>query len=183
MTAPQEIKTARLLLRPLETGDLPEMAHLAGAREIAATTVRIPHPNTPADAENFLALATEEFREGSSCVFAICVAPGRQLCGAIGLQIAPAHRHAELGYWIGVPYWGRGYATEAARAVVAFGFETLGLHRIYAHHFAGNDPSGRVLLKIGMKYEGKFREHVRKWDRFIDVENYGVLESEFRSEE
>ncbi len=181
VTAPHEIKTARLVLRPLDAGDLPALVRLAGAREIAATTVRIPHPYTEEDARYFLALAAEEFRAGSSAVFAICISPGRELSGAIGLHFEPAHRHAELGYWMGVPYWGKGYTTEAARAVVAFGFETLGLHRIYAHHFAGNDASGRILQKIGMRYEGRFREHVRKWDSFIDVENYALLEIEYRA--
>jgi RimJ/RimL family protein N-acetyltransferase len=86
-----------------------------------------------------------------------------------------------LGYWIGVPYWGKGYATEAANAVVEFGFGTLHLNRIFAHHFAGNTGSGKVLEKIGMRHEGQFRQHIRKWDKFIDIENYGLLAEEYRS--
>ena len=94
-----------------------------------------------------------------------------------------AHRRAELGYWLGVPFWGKDYVTEAARAAVAFGFETLGLNRIYAHHFAGNTASGRVLEKIGMRHEGRSRQHIQKWDQFVDIENYGVLAEEFRRSE
>jgi RimJ/RimL family protein N-acetyltransferase len=101
----------------------------------------------------------------------------------VGLAISDEHRHAELGYWIGVPFWGRGYATEAARAAVAFGFETLRLKRIYAHHFAGNTGSQRVLEKIGLRHEGRFRKHIQKWDQMIDIENYGMLAEEFRSGE
>lgn len=179
MTAPHELKTARLLLRPLEQTDIPAIVRLAGAREIASMTANIPHPYTEQDARDFLARASEEFRAGRSVSFAICVSPARELCGGMGLNITPAHRHAELGYWIGVPFWRNGYATEAARAVAAFGFETLALHRIYAFHFAGNAASGRVLEKIGMSREGRSREHVKKWDRFIDLENYGLLKSEF----
>jgi ribosomal-protein-alanine N-acetyltransferase len=181
MTAPQELTTARLLLRPLEQGDTPAIVRLAGAREIGSMTANIPHPYTEQDARAFLARASEEFRSGLSVSFAICVSPARELCGAVGLNIAPAHQRAELGYWIGVPFWGKGYATEAARAVVAFGFRTLGLHRIFAFHFAENAASGRVLEKIGMRHEGRLREHVKKWDRFIDLENYGLLKSEFRA--
>ena len=59
----------------------------------------------------------------------------------------------------------------------------LGLHRIYAHHFAGNTASQRVLEKIGMRHEGRSRQHIRKWDQFVDVENYGLLAEEFRGGE
>jgi RimJ/RimL family protein N-acetyltransferase len=101
----------------------------------------------------------------------------------VGLHIAEAHRRAELGYWIGVPFWGRGYATEAARAAVAFGFETLRLNRIYAHYFAGNTASQRVLEKIGMRHEGRSRQHIQKWDHFVDLENYALLAEDFREGE
>jgi ribosomal-protein-alanine N-acetyltransferase len=177
MTAPQELRTPRLLLRSLERRDIPAIVRLAGAREIAATTANIPHPYTEDDARSFLAHAHDEFRAGSSATFAI--SPDGELCGAVGLVITPAHERAELGYWIGVPYWGQGFATEAASAVMAFGFETLRLNRIYASHFAGNVASQRVLEKIGMRHEGPARQHIRKWNRFVDLENYGLLESEF----
>jgi ribosomal-protein-alanine N-acetyltransferase len=183
MTAPQELRTARLLLRSFEREDVPAIVRFAGANEIAATTVNIPHPYAEDDAHSFVAKAIEDFRAGRSVSFAISISPGRELCGAVGLHIAEAHRHAELGYWIGVPFWGRGYATEAANAAVAFGFETLCLHRIYAHHFAGNTASQHVLEKIGMRHEGRSRHHIQKWNQFIDTENYGLLAEEFREGE
>jgi RimJ/RimL family protein N-acetyltransferase len=181
MTAHQELRTARLLLRSLEREDVPALVRMAGAKEIAATTLNIPHPYAEADALTFLAKANEDFRAGRSASFGISIPPGRELCGGVGLTLADAHKHAELGYWIGVPFWGKGYATEAAAAVVEFGFGTLRLNRIFAHHFAGNAGSQRVLEKIGMRHEGQFRQHIRKWDQFIDIENYGVLAEEFRS--
>jgi ribosomal-protein-alanine N-acetyltransferase len=181
MTAPEELRTARLLLRSLEREDVPAMVQLAGENEIAATTLNIPHPYAEHDALSFLAKANEDFRAGRSVSFAISISPGRELRGAIGLTLADMHKHAELGYWIGVQFWGRGYATEAASAVVEFGFGTLHLHRICAHHFAGNTASRRVLEKIGMRHEGRFRQHIRKQDQFIDIENYGVLAEEFRN--
>jgi ribosomal-protein-alanine N-acetyltransferase len=181
MTAPEELRTARLLLRSLEREDVPAMVQLAGENEIAATTLNIPHPYAEHDALNFLEKANEDFRAGRSVSFAISISPGRELRGAIGLTLADMHKHAELGYWIGVQFWGRGYATEAASAVVEFGFGTLHLHRICAHHFAGNTASRRVLEKIGMRHEGRFRQHIRKQDQFIDIENYGVLVEEFRN--
>jgi ribosomal-protein-alanine N-acetyltransferase len=182
MTAPQELRTLRLLLRSFKRGDIPAIVCLAGASEIAATTANIPHPYTEDDAQSFLANADDEFRAGRSVTFAITIPPGGELCGAVGIVITPAHDSAELGYWIGVQYWGQGFATEAASAVMAFGFETLRLHRVYASHFTGNTASQRVLEKIGMRHEGPSRQHVRKWSRFIDLENYGLLASEFRGE-
>jgi [ribosomal protein S5]-alanine N-acetyltransferase len=183
MTAPQELRTTRLLLRSLEREDVPALVRLAGAREISATTLNIPHPYAEVDALTYLAKADEDFRAGRSVSFAIAIPPGREISGGVGLVLADAHQHAELGYWIGVPYWGKGYATEAARAVVEFGFGTLRLNRIFAHHFAGNTGSQLVLEKIGMRHEGKFRKHIRKWDQFVDIENYGLLAEEFRSSE
>jgi RimJ/RimL family protein N-acetyltransferase len=179
MTAPHEITTARLLLRSLEREDIPALARLAGAREISSMTANIPHPYNEKNAEDFLTRVSEEFRSGLSVSFAICISPERELRGAVGLNITAAHERAELGYWIGVPHWGRGYVTEAAAAVLAFGFENLGLNRIYAFRFAENSASGRVLEKIGMRHEGRSRAHIKKWERFVDLENYGLLRSEF----
>ena len=97
MTAPQELRTKRLLLRSFRGEDLPALVRLAGAKEIAATTLQIPHPYSEEDARDFLAKATEDFRAGHSVIFAISLLPGRELCGAAGLHIASAHRRAELG--------------------------------------------------------------------------------------
>jgi len=182
MTAPQELRTARLLLRSLEREDIPTLVRLAGARAIAATTANIPHPYAEDDALIFLSQAEDDFRAGHSAIFAVTIPPDTELCGAVGLTIAPVPKRAELGYWIGVPYWGRGVATEAARAVMAFGFETLRLNRIYAHCFTGNIASQRVLEKMGMRHEGQSRRHIQKWDRLIDVENYELLACEYCGE-
>jgi ribosomal-protein-alanine N-acetyltransferase len=171
--------TPRLLLRPLAITDAAAIVRLAGAREVAAYTLRIPHPYTDNHAERFITAAARHAESGQSVVFAIEVQETSHFIGAIGLEIQPTHRHAELGYWIGVPYWGNGYATEAAAAAVRFGFETLQLHRIYAMHFLENAASGRVLRNIGMRHEGRLRQHVLKWDKFHDSEFYGMLRDEF----
>jgi RimJ/RimL family protein N-acetyltransferase len=149
---------------------------LIGAREVAATTLRIPHPYTEQDARDFLTNPKHHPEE----VFAITRKQDQQLVGAMGLHPDQAHQRAELGYWIGVPYWGNGYATEAARAVVAYGFDTLNLHRIFASHFEGNTASAGVLKKIGMRHEGCQRDHILKWGKFLDSELYAILRSEWR---
>ncbi|MBZ5646009.1 MAG: GNAT family N-acetyltransferase [Acidobacteriia bacterium] len=180
MIATPELRTERLLLRAFRRQDIPDIVRLAGAREVAATTLRIPHPYTEADAHRFLDTLQTGPANELGAVFAITLLDTGELCGAVGLHPDPVHPRAELGYWIGVPYWGRGYATEAARAVLAYGFDVLKLHRIWANHFKDNAPSGLVLRKLGMRYEGCSREHIEKWGRFIDLENYAILASEWR---
>ena len=86
---------------------------------------------------------------------------------------------AGLHYWFGVPYWGYGYATEAARELVRHAFQDLGLGRVYADHVARNPASGRVLQKVGMSYEGCLRRDFKKWDRFEDLVLYGMLVEEW----
>ena len=115
------------------------------------------------------------FDRGEQAVFAITRKEDGRLLGAIGLRIEAEDQRAELGYWVGKPYWGQGFCTEAARATVDFGFQRLGLHRIQACHFARNIASGRVLQKIGMAREGRLRQHTRKWDAFEDIEIYGII--------
>jgi RimJ/RimL family protein N-acetyltransferase len=171
-----EIHTARLILRPYASTDIGELVRLAGAREVAATTLRIPHPYTEQDARDFI--ATCAGASSPETRFAITRESNGQLCGGIGLRVDQAQHHAELGYWLGVPYWGQGYATESAQAVLNYGFDTLGLHRIYASYVKHNATSGRVLRKIGMRHEGLMREHICKWDAFYDIECYGILKSD-----
>ncbi len=177
-----QLTTERLVLGPFRPEDVPAIERLAGAREIADTTISIPHPYTRADAERFITFQREAAARGDEAVFGIRLGASGELLGCVSLRdIDRVHLQAELGYWIGVPYWGRGYATEAADAVVGYGFGTLGLNRIYAHHMARNPASGRVLERVGMRREGVLRQRVRKWGRFEDVVVYAVLRGDLAS--
>jgi RimJ/RimL family protein N-acetyltransferase len=82
---------------------------------------------------------------------------------------------AELGYWIGTAHWNRGYCTEAAKAVLQYGFDVLKYHKISARHFVGNISSGRVMKKAGMKREGLLEDEVMKDGKYITVELYGIV--------
>jgi ribosomal-protein-alanine N-acetyltransferase len=177
MHTPPTLETARLRLRPYRDADIAELVPLIGTREVAATTLRIAHPYTEQDGRDFLALT----QEPDKIWLAVALrGDGRQI-GGIGLRVDQQHHHAELGYWLGVPYWGQGYATEAAREMLRYGFETLQLHRIFASHFKPNAASGRILVKLGMRHEGCQREHIRKWDQFVDSELYGILRREWQT--
>jgi RimJ/RimL family protein N-acetyltransferase len=173
-----ELKTERLSLRKYREGDIPAMAALLGAREVAATTLRIPHPYTEAHAREFL--EKQASRDGLHW-FGMFLHDAGKLCGGIGLTVEEEHRRAELGYWIGLPYWGHGYATEGAREMLRYGFAHLKLNRIFAGVFGGNTTSERVLMKIGMKHEGTARQHFLKWGEYLDDEQYGILASEWRA--
>jgi RimJ/RimL family protein N-acetyltransferase len=98
----------------------------------------------------------------------------------VGLSsISAEHRKAELGFWLTPPLWGQGIMTEAARAVVRFGFEELALNRIFAGHFEGNHASRRVQKKLGFRYEGVLRQDVVKDGRPVDHVMMALLREEF----
>lgn len=172
------LETERLILREFELSDAPRVQQLAGDKEIAATTSLIPHPYPAGEAERWISTHAASFAAGASARFAITRREDNLLIGAIGLEIHPKHNRAEVGYWIGKDYWGQGYATEALRPVLAYGF-SRGLHRIWAEHFAHNPASGRVMQKVGMRHEGTLRHHMVKWGEPVDCEVYGILSSEF----
>lgn len=174
------INTERLLLRAYTLPDAPAMQRLVSAREVALNTLRIPHPYPEGEAERWI-LSHGEDPENGDRVFAMILRDVDELVGTIGLHMKPDNDSAEIGYWIGVPYWGQGFATEAAAAVLRYGFENFPLNRIYAQHFSRNAASGRVLQKIGMRYEGTLRQHVKKWGEYIDLECYGILRSDSNS--
>jgi [ribosomal protein S5]-alanine N-acetyltransferase len=174
------LETKRLILRPFTLQDAPVVHELVSAREIADTTLAIPHPYEQGMAEAWIGSHQKGYDEGNSVHFAITVRESSQLVGSIGLQIHPIHSYAEMGYWVGVPYWGNGYCTEAVGAVIKYGFEDKGLNRIYAVHFKRNPASGRVMQKNGMVYEGCLHQHVRKWDGYEDLMQYGILQTEWR---
>lgn len=179
MGNPVELTTDRLLLRPPSDADAPSIAQLAGDRRIAATTATIPHPYTLEHAERFLRLVRRQWESGAAAILATTVRGSGEFVGMTGLEFKADHDKAEIGFWVGVPYWNRGYCTEAGRAVLGYGFEERGLERIYAGHFAGNEASGRVQQKLGMTREGVLRHDIRRFGEYRDVVMYGILRDEW----
>ena len=176
---PVVLRTERLLLRSLRPDDIPALLPLIGARQVAATTLRVPHPYTQEDAEEFLKYSESVWEKSEGARFGVFLREGERLCGGIGLLVNHDHNHAEIGYWIGVPFWGNGYCTEAVSEVLKYGFDHLKLSRIHSNHFSTNPASGRVLRKVRMKHEGTLRRHILKWGEYLDVELYGLLASEY----
>lgn len=174
------LSTKRLILRPFELTDGEDVRRLAGDRAIADTTLQIPHPYEAGMAEEWILTREPRFEAGEEVVFAVVLRESGELIGAMGLVIEGKFQKAELGYWIGRPYWGNGYCTEAGQAILHYGFQALNLNRIHAYHFKRNPASGRVMQKLGLKHEGSAPEHVMKWGVFEDVEIYGILRSEWQ---
>jgi [ribosomal protein S5]-alanine N-acetyltransferase len=178
--APGTLETARLALRPMALSDAPTVALLAGRREIADTTISVPHPCSEAQARAWIAARSEPGNARKELVFAVTLRSNGQLIGAVGLRdIDPDHAQAELGFWIGVEFWGQGYATEAARAAVGYAFDALQLNRVCAHHMVRNPTSGSVLGKVGLKPEGLLRQRVRKWGVYEDVVVCAILREDW----
>jgi len=88
-------------------------------------------------------------------------------------------RHTELGFWLGVPFWNNRYVTEAAKAVLKFGFEQISLHKIYATHLFENPASEKVMIKNGMIKEGELVDHIRKFGRYLSLVQYRITKEEY----
>lgn len=173
------LKTARLTLRPLDSADAASVQRLAGDWEIADKTLNIPHPYGLSAAQDWIAGHQEAADQDQALPLAIVLTTDGVLLGAVGMTLDMEHRRGSLGYWIGRPYWGSGYCTEAATALLKYGFEKLGLHKVHAQCLCRNPASARVLEKLGMVQEGLLRDHYCKWGRFEDVAEYAVLRKDF----
>lgn len=181
MPKPPTLATRRLKLRPFQLTDAEDVVRLAGAREVADTTLHIPHPYRLEDAEDWISSTEIAFDRGDAVTFAITRRQGGELLGAVGIHLNRDHEYAEMGYWIGVPHWNQGYCTEAAARALTYGFGKLRLNRVQARHFSRNPASGRVMQKLGMQHEGTLRKVVKKWGQFEDLELYSILKNEWES--
>jgi ribosomal-protein-alanine N-acetyltransferase len=183
MLAQQILETERLLLRPFKICDAKRVQILAGRKEVAETT-NLPHPYKIEMAEGWIKTHEPTFREGRGVTFAITLKDTGELIGTISLMdITKTSNHARIGFWIGVPYWNKGYCTEAGKAVLEYGFVERGLNRIYTGYMISNLTSGRVLEKLGMKYEGTQRQHITKLGEYEDLVLVGLLKSEWKTTE
>ncbi|MGI9533705.1 MAG: GNAT family N-acetyltransferase [Thermodesulfobacteriota bacterium] len=173
------LETGRLILRQFNESDSTELKGLAGAREIAEGTF-VPHPYEEGFAEEFIDRQYRDYKRGSLINFAVEIKEMKVLAGSIGISIDRKLNQGEMGFWIGIPYWGRGYCTEAAKAVMDYGFDVQMLDRICAFHFEGNTASGKVLKKIGMKYEGIKKDEYWHMGKLKDTEHFGIKKSEYQ---
>ncbi len=170
-----ELRTSRLVLRPFTRDDAALVESRVSDRRIADTTLSIPHPYPPGAAEIWIDSHVTAWNAGTGATYAAALADHATVVGAVSLALSPDDATAELGYWIAVPYWNRGFCTEASSALLDLAFGQLRINRVQARHLTRNPASGRVMQKLGMRPEGVHRQAVRKWDRYEDIAMYSIL--------
>ncbi|WP_223702131.1 GNAT family N-acetyltransferase [Sutcliffiella deserti] len=171
------LETTRLTLRPMQLEDAERIEELASDYELAKTTLTVPHPYPIGGAKDFI----ERMGGAKDIVtFAIIDKEKESLIGLISNKLTPAYERGELGYWIGRPYWGQGYGTEAATAVIEHGFTDLKLNKIFAGAYADNPGSWRIMEKVGMSYEGTWKQHAVRFGKYVDLVYYGLLKEDYK---
>jgi len=173
------LRSDLLILRPFAQDDLPKVLALVQDKDVAATTLNIPYPCTEVEINDWFQLQRRELVEGKGLRWAVRLKETDELIGAMKLATHPEYESAELGYWIGKPFWGNGYASKAARLVVEYGFTTLELNRIEAHAMVENTGSAKILLRLGMQEEGYHPQLIKTWNEFKDVKTYGILREQW----
>jgi len=138
------LESERVILRPPRPSDVAAMTVWLGDYDVARMLSRVPYPYSEGDAEDFVALALPHR-------FVIQRKQDGVFMGMTGLH---TEDDFEFGYWLGKPFWGRGYATEAARRLVTFAFVELGREQVHAGWFYDNPASGHVLAKLGARHDG-----------------------------
>lgn len=168
-----ELNLGHFKIRNWRRGDEQSLVRHANNRKIWRNVRDLfPHPYTMADAEKWIALASSE---KSNTNFAIEV--DGAAAGSIGLVLKDDifRRSAEIGYWLGEEFWGRGIVTEAVRAVTEYGFANFDICRIYAGVFEWNPASMRVLEKAGYELEGRMKKSATKDGQIIDELIYAII--------
>ncbi len=178
MFYPMELHLSSCILRPWEPEDIPALVRNAdNIRVWANLTDAFPHPYTIDDARAWIAKANND---AGGVHFAIVVKG--EAAGGIGLILGQDVRKgtAEMGYWLGEKFWGKGIATDAVLGLRRHAFATLSLNRIFARVFESNAASQRVLEKAGFTLEGRLRKNVTKRGVVMDELIYASLREESR---
>jgi len=174
------LETDRLILRPLQMRDAQDLYAYAQDPQVARHVLWDAHESIW-ESRQFLRGAIRQYRKGQPGSFAITLKDSGRMIGTIGFMwINLDYRSGEVGYSLSRAYWNQGIMTEALRAVLAFGFDTLQLNRIEAQHETDNPASGRVMLHAGMQYEGTLRQRLKNKGRYVDVALYAILRADPR---
>lgn len=175
-----QLETHRLILRPMKMSDARDMYAYASDPEVSRHVLWDAHQSI-FQSRQFLRAAIRQYRKGYPSSFAITLKESGRMIGTIGFMwVNVDHKSAEVGYSLSRDYWNQGLMTEALRAVIAFGFDTLRLNRIEAQHDTENPASGKVMAHVGMIYEGVMRQRLKNKGRFVDVACYAILRSDPR---
>ena len=174
------LRTKRLTLRPVRMSDAADLYEYSKDPEVARHVLWDAHTSIH-QTRSYLRFLIRQYRAGQPSTFVIVWNENRKAIGTIGFMwVQQENRSAEVGYSLSRAYWNRGIMTEALRAVIAFGLDTLRLHRIEAQHETDNPASGRVMAHVGMQYEGTLRQRLKNKGRYVDVALYAILQGDPR---
>ena len=166
-------------IRPLHKSDADSIVKYINDAQIHRNTTNIPYPYSEKDAKTFLTDSPKHWSAGSAYRFGIVI--NHEVVGCCSLEkINQKDCNAELGYWLGRPFWGQGIMSRVTKAVVAFGFNQLKLHKIIVKHQETNKSSQRIIEKLGFMYEGTERESHLRDGKWCNCRCYSLLESEFK---
>lgn len=161
------LQTRRLKLRPFTLADAPQVQALAGDQQVSQMTVDIPYPYEDGMAERWISSHSDLFTSRQAIVYAAVIPESEELIGTVSLS-QMTKNDGNLGYWLGVPYWGNGCCTEAVEALVDFAFKEFGLPLIYARQLRENRASGRVIQKNRFRHKGSVSVEVSGQLRILE---------------
>lgn len=175
---PRTLTTTRLHLVPVCEDDVPHVQRILSDERVGLPMAcAVPYPED--GAQKWIERAASRLESGDGVSFAIRLPATTQFICAAGLMIHLHHARATLWYWLDVPFWNNGYATEAAYALTDYAFTDLQLNRVEAYHHPQNPASGRIMQKLGMSYEGVMRNHTRRGNNYADSVLHAILREEW----
>lgn len=174
--------TERLLLELPSILDIPKIVKYLNNPKITDNVLNMPFPYFEKDAVFWLNMANKGWETKTAFIFGIYLQSTKEFIGGVGLTLNTEHNHAELGYWLSESFWNKGYISEAVKAVIMYGFETLELNKIYATHLINNPASGKVMIKNGMKKEGQLISHYKKEENYHTIDQYGITRSDYTAQ-
>lgn len=173
------LNTPRLILRPVRMADAEDLFEYSRDPEVARHVLWDAHRSIH-QTRDYIRYLIRQYRNAAPGTFAIVLRETGKVIGTIGFMwVQTDNRSAEVGYSLSRAYWNRGIMSEALREVVNFGFLELRLNRIEAQHECANPASGRVMIHAGMQHEGTLRQRIYNKGRFVDVELYAILRSDW----
>ena len=173
------LMTRRLILRPARMSDAEDMYEYSRDPLVARHVLWDAHTSIH-QTRGYLRFLIRQYRTGAPSTFVIVLKETGRVIGTIGFMwIQQENRSAEVGYSLSRRYWNQGYMSEALRAIVDFGFTKLSLNRIEAQHECDNPASGHVMRNAGMLHEGTLRQRLYNKGRYVDVDIYAIVRSDF----
>ena len=173
------LTTERLRLRPFCLEDADDIQRLAGNINVSQQTLSIPYPYESGMAEAWVETHPADWEARNRIIYAVTDIETNDLVGTVGF-VRLDGQEAELGYWIGEEFWGKGYCTEAVRELMRFAFESLNVEEIVARHLTSNPASGKVMRKVGMQFTRTVYQPDRR-QKTVSMEMYEVRKRGRRS--